>query len=95
MVDRQHPVTFVYRNYKGEIEERIVVAPEFRFGKSPYHKDMGDAWFIHAYDTVREAYRDFLLDDVLTPMRTYVQAPEKQRPSLLSDMLQEREHGGP
>ena len=83
-------ITFVYRNFRGEIEERTVVDPMFVWAKSKYHGDQ-DMWLVVAYDMQREGYRDFKLDDILTPMRTYVQKTAAEQVGIdLSTMMENK-----
>lgn len=68
-------LTFIYRNHRGEISERIVSNPSFIFSFSEYHSEhSGDRnWLLVAWDCEKNAFRDFKIDDILTPIRTYVQ----------------------
>ena len=60
-------VTFVYRNWRGEIGERTVIPERIEFGTSPYHN--GHQWFLHAWCCDKDARRTFAIEDILSPIR--------------------------
>lgn len=60
-------ISFVYRNWKGEVRERKVVPLEFVFGCDNYHRNQ--QWLMHAIDCEKNARRTFAFEDILTPIR--------------------------
>lgn len=57
------PMKFRYRNYKGEIEDRTVDAPEMWFGSTKWHPER--QWLMKAFDWYRLEFRDFAVKDIL------------------------------
>lgn len=60
-------VTFVYRNWKGEIRERRVLPLEIVFTHDSYH--VPDQWLMHAVDMEKGARRTFAFEHILSPIR--------------------------
>lgn len=52
-----------YRNYKGEVQWRIILPIEIWYGSTEWHK--GDQWFLKAFDPQKGEQRDFALTDFL------------------------------
>ena len=61
------PFKMVYRNYRGEVADRLVAPIEIWFGVSPFHE--GEQWFLKAADLQRAGNpeRDFALNDIVGP----------------------------
>lgn len=57
-------VTFVYRNWKGEIRERRVVPINIEFTSDHYHQPV--QWIMHAIDVDKGARRSFAFRNMLT-----------------------------
>lgn len=63
-------LTFVYKNWRGEIRERRVIPIEVVFGHDHYHQP--DQWLMHAIDMDKGARRTFSFDHMITaPKRAY------------------------
>lgn len=60
-------ITFVYRNWKGEVRERRVIPINIEFGADNYHQPA--QWLLHAIDMDKGARRTFAFDHMLTPIR--------------------------
>lgn len=60
-------LSFTYKNWKGRTAERTVIHPNMIFKENEYHD--GPQWFLVAFDKERNAWRDFALADILTPLR--------------------------
>lgn len=60
-------LTFIYRNWRGNIAARRVVEPHMKYSNSPYHD--GPQWFLRGFCLDKQAMRDFALADILTPLR--------------------------
>ena len=60
-------ITFVYKNWKGEIRERRVVPINIEFGHDYYH--VPDQWLLHAIDMEKGARRTFAFEHILSPIR--------------------------
>jgi len=56
-------ITFSYRNWRGEVEDRTVIPINIWFGHTVHHPV--DQWFLTAYCTDRRANRDFAMADIL------------------------------
>lgn len=56
-------VRFRYKNYKGEVADRLAVPVSVFFGTTPYH--VTPQWFLAALDLEKGERRDFALADVL------------------------------
>lgn len=57
-------LTFFYRNWRGEHSYRTVKGvPVMWYGSTEYHKE--PQWFMKAYDTEKDAIRDFAVSDIL------------------------------
>lgn len=61
-------LTFVYRNWRGDIAERKVINPQMIWKASDYH-GAKPQWFLHAWDVIKGEERDFAVSDILTPLR--------------------------
>lgn len=63
------PVTFTYRNWRGEVSERLVLPLDMTFDDNPYHS--GPQWFLNGLDIARfmPARRSFAVEDILSPIR--------------------------
>lgn len=60
-------ITFVYRNWKGEIRERRVVPINIEFRADSYHKPA--QWLLHAIDMDKGARRTFSFEHMITAPR--------------------------
>ena len=58
-----HILQFVYKNYKGETNNRIVIPYDIWFGSTEYHPK--EQWLFRAYDIEKCAERNFALKDVI------------------------------
>jgi len=67
MEEQMDTLTFIYRNYRGEVSERRVRDPQLVFGENDWHK--APQWILVAFDIDKNAERWFALEDILTPMR--------------------------
>jgi predicted DNA-binding transcriptional regulator YafY len=56
-------ITFVYKNYRGEIGVRTVIPQKIWFGSTEYH-DVSQ-WLLTAFDVEKNADRDFALTDII------------------------------
>ena len=56
------PLTFRYKNWKGEIEERHVIPIRVWFGHTEWHPD--DGWLMTAWDLDKYAERSFSMTDI-------------------------------
>lgn len=56
------PITFVYKNHRGETAQRTVVPKAIWFGSTQWHPKK--KWFLSALDTEKSAHRDFALADI-------------------------------
>jgi hypothetical protein len=54
---------FIYKNYKGEVAERVVIPVGHWYGSTEWHPKK--QFLLKAYDVRKAAYRDFALNDVL------------------------------
>lgn len=57
------PFSAWYRNYKGEVNWRIIQPIEIWYGSTEWHKK--EQWFLKAYDPQKGENRDFALTDFL------------------------------
>lgn len=58
---------FIYKNWKGETRERVVVPVEIWFGKTEFHRK--EQWFLKAFDVEKNPEsggdeHDFALKDI-------------------------------
>lgn len=58
------PYTMIYKNYRGETEERQVMPQSFWWGTTQYHPEPG--FMMRAYCTSRAADRDFAVSGIVT-----------------------------
>lgn len=67
-MDMTRAVSFIYKNWRGEIATRTVVPIDMTYEDNPHHN--GPQWFLNAYDPERDgARRSFAIEDILTPIR--------------------------
>lgn len=64
---RSNEVTFVYRNWRGDVRERTVIPLDIEFTTNPHHD--GPQWFLNAWDGEKDARRSFAIEDILSPIR--------------------------
>lgn len=62
VVPDKETVTFLYKNYNGELTRRHVSPVSIRFGSSEWHPE--EQWLMLAFDYDRQAKREFALKDV-------------------------------
>lgn len=55
-----HKIKMMYRNWRGEVSERIITPISLFFGKNQYHQK--DTWLIEAFDEVKGDLRTFSLE---------------------------------
>lgn len=60
MSDNQ--ITFTYRNWRGEVAQRVVRPIAIRFGATEYHPR--PQWLMQAFDLEKQAVRDFAMSDL-------------------------------
>lgn len=62
--EQQRVVTFTYKNYRGEVSQRMVILVEggLRFGTSEFHTE--PQWLLKAYCCDRKDFREFALCDI-------------------------------
>ncbi len=63
-VEPTAPLSFVYRNWRGEISLRNVQPMSFWFGRTQWHPE--DQWFLKAVDTRNNEERDFAFKDIMS-----------------------------
>lgn len=56
------PFKVMYRNYKGVVSERTIVAWKLYWGSTEYHPE--PQWILTAWDESKKDYRDFALKDM-------------------------------
>jgi predicted DNA-binding transcriptional regulator YafY len=57
-------ISFIYRNWRGEIRERTVTPRRVWFGRTDWHP--AEQWFIEAADSENGELRDFAVADILS-----------------------------
>jgi hypothetical protein len=60
-------LTFIYRNWRGDISERKIVSPSLWWGETSFHQK--PQWFLRGCDVHKGEMRDFAIADILTPPR--------------------------
>lgn len=55
-------VTFIYKNYRGEISVRLVRPIMVAFGATSFHPE--PQWLLHAWDMKKDAERTFAMKDI-------------------------------
>lgn len=63
MASKVKPLTFLYKNWKGETRQRIIEPVKIWFGSTEYHPE--PQWLLKAYDVEKREHRDFALNDVV------------------------------
>ena len=56
------PITFWYKNYRGETGCRQAVPISLRFGSSEWHREA--QWLLVGFDTEKQAEREFAVKDI-------------------------------
>jgi hypothetical protein len=79
------PITFTYKNYRGEVATRTATPKAIWFGVTEWHPEPG--WLMTAYDLEKAADRDFALADCSFALRE-VTVQEAAR--VLLDIARER-----
>lgn len=75
MTSQATPITFTYKNYRGEVATRTTVPKAIWFGTTEWHPEPG--WLMTAYDLEKAADRDFALADCsFAPRETTLQEAE-------------------
>jgi hypothetical protein len=66
---QKQSVDILYKNWRGEVAVRRILPETIFFGSSSWHPT--PQWLLHAYDTERQAYRDFAIQDIAswTPIK--------------------------
>lgn len=67
-------VRFDYRNYKGEVETRLVRPIRLWFGSTCYHPE--PQWLLEAVDLERKETRDFAMVGMLGGWHAYHQTTD-------------------
>lgn len=63
-INLEQPIlSFLYKNYKGDVSLRQVTSPKIFFGDSEYHGD--NTWLMEAYDVNKQEMRTFHLPDII------------------------------
>ena len=52
-------VAIDYTNHRGERRWRVITPHSIAFTTSPWHREEGQQWFLHAWDVAKNAKRDF------------------------------------
>lgn len=60
------PLTFAYKNHRGEVANRSVTPISVRWGTTPWHPT--PCWLLLAFDHERGAQREFNMADMLGPV---------------------------
>ncbi len=56
-------VTITYKNWKGEISDRLIMPERIYYGKcEPWHKE--EQWLLQAWDVEKKAYRTFAMCEI-------------------------------
>jgi predicted DNA-binding transcriptional regulator YafY len=55
-------ITFTYKNYRGEVDEREIEVYGFLFGSNDWHKD--PQFLMQGWDRKKNVYRVFAMRDV-------------------------------
>lgn len=58
----KHQVKFVYRNYKGDVAERIVIPQKVYYGSTTFHPER--QWLLQAWDILKAGPRTFAMRDI-------------------------------
>ena len=58
------PIRVLYKNWKGNIRERLIKIKQIKYMKSEYHASEGYAWFTIAEDLETNEIRSFLCKDI-------------------------------
>lgn len=56
------PITFTYKNWRGEVARRTVTPAKIWYGSSQHHPE--PQWFLRGFDHQRKAERDFAMRDM-------------------------------
>lgn len=74
------PLTFLYRNHRGEVAQRRVWPNSLYYGSSGWHPE--PQWFLHAVDLDRDAVRVFAFRDIIalpeTPDEAWIEAMARE-----------------
>lgn len=83
-------IIITYTNHRGDTRDRRVIPINTWFGESDWHD--GEQWFLKAYDTEKEAERDFALLSIQQikpfedlPSESFSQAPGLKEAKLFTD----------
>ena len=60
------PLTFMYRNHRGEVGLRRVRPDSVRWGATEWHPE--ECWLLRAWDFDKGDHRDFRMADMLGPL---------------------------
>lgn len=61
-VGKSPTITFLYKNYRGKVAQRIVSNPSLVYEHSIYH---GTCWMIRGLDVHKQEIRDFKILDII------------------------------
>lgn len=53
----------LYKNYKGQTSERVIIPINVWYGTTEYHPKAG--WLLTCWDVEKKAYRDFSMVDIV------------------------------
>jgi hypothetical protein len=56
------PLTFSYKNHRGEVATRVVTPILVRFGSTEWHPEL--QWLLQAFDHEKQAEREFAMKDI-------------------------------
>lgn len=74
----EEEVYITYKNYKGEVSNRLIRPGEIYFGSNEWHPK--PQWLMRAFDIAKNANRDFAIIDIQgwAPARHAIPIREKQ-----------------
>ena len=81
------PLTFIYRNWRGEVAERKVIPLSVHYGATEWHPE--PQWLMRAFDLDKQAERDFAMAD-MSPDTAPDEAVEAERSQAAKDVVAER-----
>ncbi len=57
------PIKVVYKNYRDEVAERIIIPQKIFWGSTEWHKD--EQWLLEVFDVERDTQRVYAMKDVI------------------------------
>lgn len=80
------PLTFQYKNHRGEVAARVVFPISVRFGTTEWHPEA--QWLLRAFDRDKQAEREFAMRDINPPAAP----PVKDREAIAKEIFKNRQH---